>query len=285
MKTLLTLTDFSELARAAYSPAVSIAKDFGATLHLGHEVESIPPAYYGYGMTEAESKEHQTRLQAELAREASESAAFAGLQVEPHLFSPQGAHATVLDFLDETPTDLVVVSTHGRSGPSHLLLGSFAEKMAQRSPAPVLTWRSPKEGAESFRPESILVPFNFSPGCTSVFPLVKTLAQKYNSRVVVLNVLPIRHEFRYAEDAEGRLEERLESICAAPLDGLEVVYAACPGVPHREIVREAEGRAVDLVVLATQGYTGLSRLIFGSTAAKVQRTAPCSVLTVRPSCE
>jgi len=285
MKTILTLTDFSELARAAYPTAVSIAREFGATLHLGHEVESIPPAYYGYGMTEAESKEQQNRLRAELVRETNDSAAFAGVQVEPHLFTPQDVHATVLDFLDETPTDLVVVSTHGRSGPSHLLLGSFAEKIAQRSPAPVLTWRPRDEGVEPFRPQSILVPFNFSPGCEAMFPLVKTLAQKYNARVIVLNVLPIPHEFRYAEDAERRLEERLESICAAPLDGLDVVYAACPGVPHREIVREAKGRDVDLVVLATQGYTGLSRLIFGSTAAKVQRTAPCSVLTVRPPCE
>jgi nucleotide-binding universal stress UspA family protein len=60
---------------------------------------------------------------------------------------------------------------------------------------------------------------------------------------------------------------------AAILDG-----SAAPAV-----VREAEASGAELVVVASHGRTGLKRLLLGSVAEKVTRSAPCSVLVVRSS--
>ncbi len=53
------------------------------------------------------------------------------------------------------------------------------------------------------------------------------------------------------------------------------------GEPAREIVRAAEDEQVDLIVMGTYGRSGLSRLLLGSVADRVVRTAPCPVVTVR----
>jgi nucleotide-binding universal stress UspA family protein len=54
---------------------------------------------------------------------------------------------------------------------------------------------------------------------------------------------------------------------------------------YQEIVDVARQQAVDLVVIASQGLTGLDHLILGSTAERVSRHAPCPVLIVRCSAQ
>jgi nucleotide-binding universal stress UspA family protein len=53
------------------------------------------------------------------------------------------------------------------------------------------------------------------------------------------------------------------------------------GLPAHEIVEEAKDSDVDLIVIATHGYTGWKHFCIGSTAEKVVRAAPCPVLVVR----
>jgi nucleotide-binding universal stress UspA family protein len=54
------------------------------------------------------------------------------------------------------------------------------------------------------------------------------------------------------------------------------------GAPAKAIVQVASDVSADLIVVGTHGRTGVGRLMFGSVAEKVVRTAPCPVLTVRP---
>jgi nucleotide-binding universal stress UspA family protein len=61
-----------------------------------------------------------------------------------------------------------------------------------------------------------------------------------------------------------------------------VVHATAQGSAAAEIIRYAKDHAIDLIVLATHGRTGLSHMLIGSTAERVVRMAPCPVLTVRP---
>ena len=52
------------------------------------------------------------------------------------------------------------------------------------------------------------------------------------------------------------------------------------GKPFHEITTEAGEKQIDLIVIATHGYTGVEHLLVGSTAERVVRHAPCPVLTV-----
>lgn len=64
--------------------------------------------------------------------------------------------------------------------------------------------------------------------------------------------------------------------------GLQAEPILRHGNPYEEIVNAAKEIGVDLIVIGSHGYTGLGRLLLGSTADRVLQYAPCPVLVVRP---
>ena len=64
---------------------------------------------------------------------------------------------------------------------------------------------------------------------------------------------------------------------------VEVTRQVVVGTPARTIVEVAAAEHADLIVMATHGRTGLDHMVLGSVAERVLRTAPCSVLTLRPT--
>ena len=58
-------------------------------------------------------------------------------------------------------------------------------------------------------------------------------------------------------------------------------YALRTGKPFYEIVQYAADEQIDLIIIATHGHSGMEQVLFGSTAEKVVRKAPCPVLVVR----
>jgi universal stress protein A len=64
---------------------------------------------------------------------------------------------------------------------------------------------------------------------------------------------------------------------------MDVARRVVVGIPYRKIVDVAEEEKIDLIVMTTHGRTGLSHLVMGSVAEKIVRTAPCPVLTIRPT--
>ena len=75
--------------------------------------------------------------------------------------------------------------------------------------------------------------------------------------------------------------EALEKVIARlQKDGFSAESALRKGVAWREIIATAEQTKADLVVVGTEGRTGVPRLLLGSVAEKVVRTAPCPVLVV-----
>ena len=80
-------------------------------------------------------------------------------------------------------------------------------------------------------------------------------------------------------DAEESLRTLVKSVRGAGAAGVRSTIRM--GVATHEIVEAAKELDVDLVVIATHGYTGWKHFAIGSTAARVARAAPCPVLVVR----
>ncbi|MBI1727827.1 MAG: chaperonin GroEL [Candidatus Rokubacteria bacterium] len=78
--------------------------------------------------------------------------------------------------------------------------------------------------------------------------------------------------------AEQRLGERAAAIRAT---GVAARVVVDEGVPASEILRRAEAEKADMIVMGTEGRTGLNRVLVGSVAERVVRLAACPVLTVR----
>ena len=91
-----------------------------------------------------------------------------------------------------------------------------------------------------------------------------------------------------ARDTYREIEDRIKEKIALSLEsyasrGLVARPLVTTGSPYVEIIRAAEQEEIDLVVIATQGHSGLTHAILGSTAEKVVRRAPCPVLVIRRS--
>ncbi|HKL29865.1 MAG TPA: universal stress protein [Natrialbaceae archaeon] len=80
-------------------------------------------------------------------------------------------------------------------------------------------------------------------------------------------------------DEGDRAIARVEELAAEA--GVPVEGALLEGTPSREIVRYAEKRDCDLVVIGTHGRGGIDRLLLGSVAERVVRTSPVPVLSIQ----
>jgi nucleotide-binding universal stress UspA family protein len=136
--------------------------------------------------------------------------------------------------------------------------------------------------------KTILHPTDFSEHSAYASQLACALAHDYGARLIVTHVMcppisrtpgsgPLTHEPGVAED---EVRERLRAECPAD-PTITVEYCLCEGHVAATIVALAEGFQTDLIVMGTQGRSGLGRLVLGSVAEAVLRRASCPVLAVR----
>ncbi len=143
IKKILCPTDLSDESRPALAVACEWAKRFGAELHLLHVVEGLsnPYPYLGPPFNEAMSWETMIRQKARTALdEWPLPEGFATLDIVRQLRNGSPS-AHIVEYAKDATIDLIVMGTHGRSGFSHLLLGSVAENVVRRAPCSVLTVR------------------------------------------------------------------------------------------------------------------------------------------------
>jgi nucleotide-binding universal stress UspA family protein len=136
----------------------------------------------------------------------------------------------------------------------------------------------------------ILVPVDFSDCSRKALQYAIPFAHAFKAELLLLHVLEpylpypemtaldtatLQAESReYGEKGLRKLQQSIgdEVVC-------KIVLRL--GKPHREIVEAAGELAVDLIIISTHGYSGLSRVMLGSTTERVVRSASCPVLGVR----
>ncbi|MGE5190715.1 MAG: universal stress protein [Gemmatimonadota bacterium] len=140
---------------------------------------------------------------------------------------------------------------------------------------------------------TILLPTDFSACSAEAARAARVLADRFSSRVFLLHVLdePAALDPMFRGDVplemlRSRMEqfaqESMDAFLAAHFAGFEnfdTILAA--GIPYREIIKKAREISAGLIVIGTHGRTGVEHVVFGSTAEKVVRLAPCPVLSVR----
>jgi nucleotide-binding universal stress UspA family protein len=137
---ILVPTDFSEYADYALDYAIELAKTLQARLTFLHIIQLTPMTMgdmYGYSLEayEAMESEAQKHMAALLNRVHQE-----GLQGEMAIV--QGVpFQIIVDMAESRDVDLIVMGTHGRTGLTHALMGSVAERVVRLAPCPVLVTR------------------------------------------------------------------------------------------------------------------------------------------------
>lgn len=137
---------------------------------------------------------------------------------------------------------------------------------------------------------TILHPTDFSPESRPAFELACDLARTHGAKLILLHVLE-RPVFVHGGamsvpppspsiDQRQTLEQQLQQLQPCPKE-VPLERTLVEGDPSVAIISFAKEKNCDLIVMGTHGRTGLKRLLMGSVAEKVLRSAPCPVLTLR----
>ncbi|MFC5972039.1 universal stress protein [Halomarina salina] len=288
--TILIPTDGSTETTPAFEHGLAIAERFDASVHALYVVD------LGYSEAEFPDDDAWRSVYEDAEREAN--AALDDLALLAQERSPtisvvrsiRHGHPAqvVLDTIEETATDLVVMGPRRTSRIRRLFVGSTTERVVRASPVPVLTLRAESDETATERGDptteyaDILVATDGSPGSARAVEHAVALAAEYEATLHAISVVERRYarsSFREFVEDEGyrALRSVLDRAAEA---GVHVRTELVEGVPHEAIVEYVADHGVDLVVVGTHGRTGLDRLVLGSVAAHVVQTASVPVVTV-----
>ena len=143
LTSILLPTDFSDNSKEAATWAIEMAQRFDAAIDVVYVDQPLAVALpEGYVMPSADAlAERQGRLSDSLAEiEQMIGRAAPGIKVRSH--TREGApFAEIVQAARDLGSRMIIMGTHGRTGISHALLGSVAEKVVRKAPCPVLTVR------------------------------------------------------------------------------------------------------------------------------------------------
>jgi len=273
LRKILVPLDGSELAERALSFATGLSIPTAAQLVLVRAVTA-------HTFPGVDAREPQVRALAEAdvyLHEVAQGLVQRGfLHVEiatPYGDTPAG---WIVDEARLRHVDLIVMSTHGRTGPGHWLFGSVAEKVVSRSPVPVLLQRAwdpeQRELLLGDQPR-LLVPLDGSAFSESVLDLAALLAEDLGAELLLVRV-DVTSQERYLLDVSRDLEQRYPGIVVST----RVKF----GEPDAGISEAAAECRAAMVVMATHGRTGLRRTALGSVAGRVLEHGNTPLVLARP---
>ena len=282
---ILFATDFSPAAAHAIPYVKKIAKHFDANLVTLHVRPAIADIMNEPGSWPADIE--ALRLEDEKHRKELLDT-FAGIHTEVLL--EQGAIQSCLGAaIKKNNSDLVVIGTRGRTGLGKILLGSVAEEIFRTVPCPVLTVgpysNASRGAADQFR--EILYATDFSPESQVAAAYAVSLAEEFQSRLVLLHVIPkfkagdLISPHEVATSSENLLRKLVPPEAQA---WCKPEYFVERGDPAEKILEFANLRETDLIVLGVrpeEGVPGAATHLPIATVHKVVAHATCPVLTIR----
>jgi len=305
---MLVLLDGSEIAEVVFPYTKELAGRLDMDVILLHvygpAVKDFAPMHRAYIDRSATDIKRQAQ---ELRKKLGKDTAAKPVKVRGEII--MGYHADeILRYADDNAVDLILMATHGRSGIKRWVMGSVADKVLRASKVPVWLVRA---GIEEETPydqwpsKTMIVPLDGSELAESVLTLVEALTQQWRGEpmnVALLRVceppvtpsyyspelsgVPLNWgEFMEQETARCKQTSReyLAEVARRLTDkGISVRSEVLVGKAADEIVGFANKNPFSIIVMATQGRSGLKRLVYGSTAETVLLGVTCPILLVRP---
>ncbi len=283
---ILVPLDFSELGEKALHSAKKLATLFNGSVTLFHSYlpvnEMEGPYMLGFGSTPIENYEEvETALYERLSEVAGENLPENMIR-EPIVSVGSPAQAIVEEAKD---FDLIVMTTHGRTGFSRFFLGSVSEKVLRTSDKPVLIVNQEKELSNLNR---ILLTTDFSDNSKEAFPLATQIAQKAGARINLVHIFSFdpQNEDSPAEPTVKLRRQRLEILAKEEMhkinDLVNTEVIVSKDSPHEALLNYNLNNPHDLIVMSTVGRTGIDYLMMGSTTANLVRHGKSPILSINP---
>jgi nucleotide-binding universal stress UspA family protein len=278
---ILFATDLSDISLSALPLVSTIAHKYHSQVLLTHIWTPLPST-----MATPKTSSGLQRMQEQDAECAAETLLanryLAGLPVK--LVVECGEPAEEINRVArEQDIDLVVVTTHGRTGFRHLLMGSVAEELFRSLPCPVLTVgpNISKSLLEQNEIGEILFPTDLSDQSCTVFPYLNSLASEYRAALTLLHVLPVET----ATNPDARLlaeplRKQMQNMFASSIDPrCKAKFQIDFGDTVERILDQAKNRNADLIGLGVRKMAEITTHFRNTVAYRIILQSNCPVLT------
>ncbi|MEF2145654.1 MAG: universal stress protein [Desulfovibrionaceae bacterium] len=142
--------------------------------------------------------------------------------------------------------------------------------------------------------KKILCAVDFSEHSASVADYAQTLATALNAEIVCMYVAPSLSQYvgfkvpassidEFVGEIVSGAESTMEDFLTKHFEGIKTTGKVSTGYAAEEMLTLAEEEGVDMIVMGTHGRKGIDRILFGSVAEKVVKSAKCPVVTIRPA--
>ena len=274
LKRILYATDFSEGSRIALGVVTAIARRYHSEVLVAH---ICPPV----ASSMEKGRERETRKNLDDLLRVTNT-----LNISTTPIVKTGDPVKELDrIVHDESVDLVVVSTHGRTGFQHLMMGSVAEALVRSLPCPVLSFGPHLAhrflGVVEIR--NILFPTDLSEESRAVFPYLASLAHEYGARITILHTLP--PESAGNPDAKNLAEplrkEMMRIFCPQISPRCEAEFLIEAGDAAERILACARDSQADMIGLGIRKAGEMTIHFRNTVTYRVLLQARCPVLTHR----
>jgi nucleotide-binding universal stress UspA family protein len=296
--TLVVPLDGSPFGQGAIPYALEIAGRAKAKLHLVHV--HVPPSFSRYpDLYLDKDRQIKTEEQLYLLSKSDQIERSEGFKPVVALVDGRAVDA-LTDYIAKVKGSLVIMTTHGRGPLNRLWLGSVADGLIRRLPAPILLVRPADKPLPEAKPNGfrhMIIPLDGSSEAETILKPALELGRLMESSYTLFQAIPPVPLMSY--DITGvstgavdlQLVQQLQELAQAYLNKTaESLRAEGLAVRERAVIHPNAATAIldqaaeqpdSIIALATAGLTGLSRLVLGSVADKVIRGATVPVLVYR----
>jgi len=289
-KRILVPLDGSELAERALVPAQALAEAMTAKLFFIRVAIplslNLDPKLYQRNI--AMKQNEATRYLKSVQSGFSSSS----VDIKTQVLVGRAAKS-ILKCVQEKEIDLIVMSSHGRSGMNRWIYGSVADKVLHNAPCAKVIIH-PQVIIKPFEPFSIkriLVPLDGSSLAEQALEPALALAEAVSAKLILhqATTAPLIQPlpdwpgpYVVLDAAEQEAISYWQGVHSAMGDSpVSTSLHVTTGPAAEGIIDNANSQQVDLIVMCSHGRSGIERRVYGSVAEKVLRGANCVTLVIQ----
>ncbi|MBI4442339.1 MAG: universal stress protein [Acidobacteria bacterium] len=282
VKNILCPIGFTEFSRRAFHYALSIARHYQARLYAQHTVPGSLLATGGGDQDASGAGVHKavTELHRLVAWARDEQLELPEVVT---LVNEGSVRDRILETIEQQEIDLLVMGTHGRKGLDRLVHGSLTERIVHEALCPVLVVSHPlhdfiaPEEIEPVRLKTFLLPTDFSPTSERALAFALHWTAEWSGKLILLHAAD--NNLLTEQQVAAEWQKMQRHIAATLPQQCEVSYEIRAGHPKEQILKMAEEKHADLIVMGARGL-GRSAGPWGSTISNVVRDGRFPVLGV-----
>jgi nucleotide-binding universal stress UspA family protein len=266
LEKLLLSADGSKFSEGAVREAIDLAKTCSSKLFAVSVVE-VNPEFEATAPSLVEKMEKEARQYLESVKSRASKE---GVDCEILVHEGEEPFQYIIDEAAKKQVEMIIMGRRGRTGLKRLMMGSVTAKVIGHAPCKVLV--VPKDAKLDL--EKILVATDGSKYSEAASREAISIAKRSGGTLIVLSVAKKNENLPAAKKSVDVVRKIAEK------EGIKVETLTLKGTPYEVIIKTAEKKNADVIVIGSHGRTGIERVLMGSVTERVIGHADCAVMVV-----